>query len=204
MTVEEENALVRRFCKGDNAAFEELVQEYQNRIYTLALRMTGSEEDAFDVSQDVFLKAYRSLKGFRFESSLGSWLYRMTSNRCIDLLRAKKRRHEESVVSLEDENSGVSLRAGDEGDPQKRYESAELRAAVLKNLDRLPANQKLILILRDVDGLSYQEICRALKLEMGTAKSRIARARAALAELLVKDGTISGRKASKKAKGGEG
>lgn len=200
MTKEEEARLVQAIRAGDGDAFETLVREHQTRVYNLALRMTGNPDDALDVSQETFLKAWRTLGQFRGDCSLGSWLYRIASNLSIDLLRKAKRRQTEKLVSLEDpREDGRPLELPDvSGDPQLLLERAEGRQAVLECLDRLPREQKLILVLRDVNGLSYEEIGETMNLELGTVKSRIFRARARLANLLAEKGTFDRPTASKK------
>ena len=199
MTKDEEIRIIRKIRAGDGDAFEALVREHQTRVYNLALRMTHNPEDALDISQETFLKAWRSFGKFRGECSLGSWLYRITSTLCIDLLRKNGRRQLDKVVSLDAPGEdGRPLELPDvSGDPQAALERAEGRQAVLECLQELPEEQKLILILRDVDGLSYEEIGETLKLELGTVKSRIFRARAKLANLLAERGTFPPPEASK-------
>lgn len=192
MTREEEARLIREIRAGDGDAFETLVREHQTRVYNLALRMTGDPEDAMDVSQETFLKAWRTLGKYRGDCSLGSWLYRIASNLSIDLLRKNKRRQREKIVSLEDPGEdGRPLEVPDLGEePQTILEREENRRAVWACLEKLPEEQRLILVLRDVNGLSYEEIGAAMDLELGTVKSRIFRARERLANLLLDQGTF--------------
>ena len=192
MTREEEARLVREIRAGDGDAFETLVREHQTRVYNLALRMTGNEEDALDISQETFLKAWRTLGKYRGDCSLGSWLYRIASNLSIDLLRKNKRRQTEKVVSLDDPGEdGRPLELPDlREEPQTILEREENRRAVWECLEKLPEEQKLILVLRDVNGLSYEEIAASMGLELGTVKSRIFRAREKLANLLLDRGTL--------------
>ena len=192
MTREEEAKIIRAVVDGNTNAFEDLVLEYQKQVYHIALKMTGSEEDAFDISQETFLKAYRSIATFRGEAGFGSWLYRMASNLCIDFLRRKNRRGEVQAVSLDEEEEGRRPRELPDlsYEPQSRLEKKELREKVQAGLRRLPEEQRLILVLRDVEGFSYQEIADALRIELGTVKSRIYRARAHLARLLTEDGNF--------------
>ena len=187
MTREEEARLVREIRAGDGDAFETLVREHQTRVYNLALRMTGNEEDALDISQETFLKAWRTMGKYRGECSLGSWLYRIASNLSIDLLRKNKRQQREKIVSLEDNGEdGRTLELPDlREEPQTILEREENRRAVWACLEKLPEEQRLILVLRDVNGLSYEEIGASMGLEMGTVKSRIFRAREKLANLLL-------------------
>ncbi len=198
MTREEEAKIIRAVLDGNANAFEDLVLEYQDRVYHIALKMTSSQEDAFDLSQETFLKAYRTLGSFRGESGFGSWLYRMCANLCIDFLRKRKRRGQEQILSLDETDEGGRPRELPDlrYEPQKELERKEQRALVRDGLRRLPEEQRLILILRDVEGLSYQEISETLTIELGTVKSRIYRARARLAALLTSDGNFSGKTSS--------
>lgn len=198
MTREEEAKIIRAVLDGNVNAFEDLVLEYQDRVYHIALKMTSSPEDAFDLSQETFLKAYRTLGSFRGESGFGSWLYRMCANLCIDFLRKRKRRGQEQILSLDETDEGGRPRELPDlrYEPQKELERKEQRAMVREGLRRLPEEQRLILILRDVEGLSYQEISETLTIELGTVKSRIYRARARLAALLTSDGNFSGKTSS--------
>lgn len=202
MTKEEETRLIRDIRRGEADAFETLVREHQTRVYNIALRMTGNPDDALDISQETFLKAWRTLGRFRGECGLGSWLYRIASNLSIDLLRKAKRRQAEKLVYLDDPGEdGRPMELPDvSGDPQALLERAETRRAVWECLDELPEEQKLILVLRDVNGLSYEEIGETLELELGTVKSRLFRARAKLANLLAEKGTFDHPPASKKQK----
>ena len=191
MTREEEAKIIRAVVDGNTNAFEDLVLEYQKQVYHIALKMTGNEEDAFDLSQEAFLKAFRSLSTFRGEAGFGSWLYRMTANLCIDFLRKKKRQGGQ-IISLdaEEEDRRPTELPDLRYEPQNALEKKEVQEKVRAGLERLPHEQKLILVLRDVEGFSYQEISDALKIELGTVKSRIYRARAHLARLLTEDGNF--------------
>ena len=193
MTREEEAKIIRAVVDGNTNAFEDLVLEYQKQVYHITLKMTGSEEDAFDLSQETFLKAFRALPTFRGEAGFGSWLYRMAANLCIDFLRKKKRQGAGQIISLdagEDEDRRPPELPDLRYEPQSALEKKELREKVQAGLKKLPDEQRLILVLRDVEGFSYQEISDALKIELGTVKSRIYRARAHLARLLTEDGNF--------------
>ena len=192
MTREEEAKIIRAVVDGNTNAFEDLVLEYQKQVYHITLKMTGNEEDAFDLSQETFLKAFRALPTFRGEAGFGSWLYRMAANLCIDFLRKKKRQGGGQLISLDEEEEDRRPRELPDlrYEPQGALEKKEMRQKVQEGLQRLPHEQRLILVMRDVEGFSYQEISDALKIELGTVKSRIYRARAHLARLLTEDGNF--------------
>lgn len=190
MTVTDQE-LVSRAKNGDQDAFEQLVQENQNKVYSLALRLVGDREEAADLAQEAFLKAWQGLKSFQGESSFATWIYRLTTNVCIDHLRRQKRRQGvETAVSLDDEDSGWAEPADWEQDPQRRLEHAERGRALARGLEQLSEHQRRALVLRELSGLSYQEIGEALDLDLGTVKSRIARARLALRKILSQDGNF--------------
>ena len=186
-----EGELVSRAKGGDQAAFEQLVVENQNRVYSLALRMLADPEDAQDAAQEAFLNAWRALPSFKGESSFSTWVYRLTSNACIDHLRRRKRRREVEAVSLTGQDGEGDWEPADhQSDPALQTERRMAREAVEQALQALPDPQREILVLRELSGLSYQEIGQALELDLGTVKSRIARARLALKKLLTAEGNF--------------
>ena len=180
--------LVRAATGGDEDAFAQLVALHEKKVYNLALRMCGDPEDAWDAAQEAFLSAWRGLPSFRGEAGFSTWLYRLTSNAAIDLLRRNRRQRGEA--SLDDENLGID--AVDRAPSQEQAEAAELRGAVTAGLFRLSDAHRQALILREVQGLSYEEIAAALAVDMGTVKSRISRARSALRKILQESGNLSG------------
>lgn len=195
-----ERELVARAKAGDQDAFEQLVLENQNRIYSLAVRLTGSREEGADLAQEAFLKAWQGLPSFQGESSFATWVYRLATNVCIDFLRRQKRRREvENVVSLDDEERCWSEPADYSQDPHRHLEQAELSRALEQGLMALPEHQRKILVMRELSGLSYQEIGQAMDLDLGTVKSRLARARLALRKILLSEGNLSGVSPSNKA-----
>ena len=198
MTREREAELIASVLAGDADAFEPLVKEHEKKIYNLALRMTGDPDDAYDVAQDAFVKAYTSLKDFRGESAFGSWLYRLASNVCLDFLRREKRRGTVSLTVEDEELDIADLRFS----PEDEIERLELRDEINTALMRLPATARQMIVMRDVSGLSYAEITEALGLELGTVKSRIARAREKLIAILSENETFRARAASKNRKEG--
>ncbi len=191
----EEKIWMQRAKKGETAAFEQIVTAYERRIYALALRSTGSEADAADLTQEVFLRAWRSLNSFRGESTVSTWLYRITMNICIDFSRKKAFQ----TVPLADEE-GTELPLPDTRvaySPEAALEGRELSNELQTALGQLTEEHRQVILLRDVSGLSYQEVGKLLSLEEGTVKSRLARARRKLRSILIKRGNISLPSASK-------
>ena len=185
-----EAELVRAAQSGDQSAFEALVTANQAMVYSLAYRMTGNPEDAADLTQEAFLNAWRSLGSFNGQSAFSTWIYRLASNACIDFLRKEKRRSSLSMtLEDEDEDRQADL-PDDRWSPQRELERREAQQAVRQGLSALSPEHREVLILRELEGLSYAEIAHALGLEEGTVKSRIARARLSLREFLLKSGNF--------------
>ena len=185
----DEKAIIEKVLAGDNNAFGELVEAYQDKVYNLALRMCGNADDAFDLAQDAFFRAWRGLSGFQFESAFSTWLFRLTSNVCLDWLRAKKRRPTVSLTTLDDEGEEVQMEIRDPGkSPEELLLAAEDRSALAKAMNELPVEFREILTLRAIDDLSYTEIAEILHLREGTVKSRLSRARLALRNKLLQNG----------------
>ena len=204
MTREQEAAIVRKVLGGDANAFETLVLEYEKNVYNIALRMTGNSEDAADMTQEAFIKAYNSLQSFRGDSKFSVWLYRIVSNVCLDFLRSKNRRPTVSLSVEDDDGEDAQLDVADESQsPDLLLDRKLTRDSVRRGLDSLPPDYRQILLLREIQGLSYDEIAQALSLEVGTVKSRIFRARKRLCTFLIDDGNISDFSSSGKMKGGE-
>lgn len=196
--------IVRKVLQGDVNAFEKLVTEYERAVYAIAQRMTGNAEDAADMTQETFIKAYNSLSSFRGDSKFSVWLYRIANNVCLDFLRSRSRRPTVSLSTEDDDGEETQLDIADESQsPELLLESALTRDAVRRGLDSLPPDYKQILLLREIQGLSYEEIAAALGIESGTVKSRIFRARKRLCTFLIEDGNIPEFRSSGKVKGGE-
>lgn len=187
MTKQEERRVIAAVLAGDVNRFEELVLAHQNRIYALCSRMLGNAQDASDAAQETFFRAYRALASFRGDSRFSTWLCRLGSNICLDMLR---KRPDVPDLSLEDDDGRSWDLPSQEDAPQEALERKELRRAVQEGLLQLPPEFRQVLLLREVGGLSYDEIARAAKLEPGTVKSRIARARKKLAAILLSDGNF--------------
>ncbi len=175
-----EKDLILLSMQGETQAFEQLVMEYQTKIYTLCYRYMGNEDDAYDMAQEAFIKAYRSLDSFKGKSSFGTWLYRVATNICLDELRRRKRRvttvsmHEPlETLDSELEKEFADVRPTVEA----LYEQKELSLYIQTVLDNMKPEHKTVIILRDMMGLSYEEISEVLSCSSGTVKSRLSRAR---------------------------
>ena len=204
MTREEELDLIRRVQRGDAEAFEPLMLAHQKAVYNLALRLTENPQDAEDMAQEAFLKAYRSLPEFRGDCKFSVWLYRIATNVCLDFLRSRSRKPTVSLSVEDDEGEETQLDIADESQsPEALLERGLTRDAVRRGLEQLSPEYRQILLLREIQGLSYEEIADTLDLEVGTVKSRIFRARKRLCTFLIEDGNIPDFTASVKMKGGE-
>lgn len=200
MTRTYENEVIKTVLSGNTRAFETLVNTYSKTVYNLALRMTGSPEDAADMTQETFIKAFKSLNTFRGDSKFSVWLYRIASNVCLDFLRSKSKKQE---VSLTAEEEDEELDIPDLSSlPEEKLMRSLTKDAVRRGLEALPEEYRSILILREINGLSYGEIGEVLSLEEGTVKSRIFRARKKLCAFLLKDGNIPDSLASNETEGG--
>lgn len=184
-----EERWVQQAAAGDQEAFAALVETYEKMVYTLAVRMTGNPHDGEEAAQEAFLAAWRGLPFFKGESAFSTWLYRLTANACIDLLRKERRRT--AAASLDDEEQEEPAAAGGWGDPAEALERGQQREAVRRCMDALSPEHRQVLSLREFAGLSYEEIAQTLDLEVGTVKSRISRARLQLRKLLLQDGNFS-------------
>lgn len=180
-------ALVECARRGDDDAFETIVNRYSRLIYNIALRSASSPEDAADITQETFLKAWRSLASFRGDCALSTWLCRIALNCSCDHARAAKRHFSLSLTAPEEENGRewdlpeTDIRAMPEEEITRQVEIDAVRQAIAA----LPEEQRTIVTMRDITGLSYAEIADSLGLEMGTVKSRINRARAAIKNFLL-------------------
>ena len=204
MTREQELTIIRRVQHGDVNAFELLVAAYEKNVFNVALQMVGNREDAQDMAQEAFLKAYNSLSSFRGDSKFSSWLYRIVSNVCLDFKRRQGRRPSSSLTVEDDEGETLELDIADESQsPEALLERKLTREAVRRGLQELPDEQRQILLLREIQGMSYEEIGEAMGLEEGTVKSRIFRARKKLCAFLLKDGNIPDFIASRNPRGSD-
>ena len=188
MTDLKEKDLIGKAKQGDMHAFEELILKHEKIVYNLALRMMNHSEDAKDISQEVFLKEYRSLTNFDERSAFSTWLYRITHNTCIDEMRRRKGKQNYSLEEeLENEEGSMQRQIADEGDtPEESLLREEQKSELLQALENLSEEHKAAIILRDVKGFSYEEIAEILEVSLGTVKSRISRGRNQLKNEILK------------------
>jgi len=190
---EKDEALLISRCKeGDDEAFSLLIERYQQKVYNTAFRMMGNYHDASDCTQEVFLRIFRSIRSFRGESSFSTWVYHITVNVCKDELRSRSRHIDESIDEMLQTSDGERHKeiAADCPEPSEIYETTELMDRLQVLINELDPNYRLILLMREHDELSYQEIADTLGLSIGTVKSRINRARIALRKKIIADGKL--------------
>ncbi len=183
-----DEALVECFLQGNKEAFATIVERYEQKVYGLAYRLTGDYDDAADLAQDAFIKVYRNLGQFRGQAAFSTWLYRVVTNVFLDEMRKRKRRPvvaislDDSIVTEEGELSR-ELPSHDLG-PEDLSAQHELQQTVRAGMQKLPEDYRVVLILRDLQGYTYDEIASMLDINLGTVKSRISRARLALRKVL--------------------
>jgi RNA polymerase sigma-70 factor (ECF subfamily) len=175
-------ALIERCLRQDNAAWDEIMGRYRRRVFHIAYKFTGKHDQAEDLTQEIFLKLFRSLDKFNRDADFGTWLTSVARNYCIDHYRASKREREVMVEDLLAFDQAVSSA----GNPQRRLEESDRRSFLRAGLERLPDKLREAVVLRDLQGLSYQEMADRLGLPEGTVKSRINRGREELARLLLR------------------
>lgn len=181
-----EEQLIRSAQQGDNDAFEQLLLLHQKKVYNLCLRMSANPDDALDLSQEAFIKAWRSIGQYQFEASFSTWLFRLTSNVCIDHLRRKKRRQETSLTeSFDDSDEAEEFTLPDAAPlPEEQAITNETKIELAQAMEQLGPEHREILQLRVVEDLPYEQIAEILDIRVGTVKSRLARARLSLRKIL--------------------
>jgi len=185
-----EAALVQRCAAGDESACADLVNEHQRMVVQLAFNLLGDRDEAIDLSQEVFLRVFGTLHRFRGQSALRTWIYRIAVNQARNRHRFWRRRHRADQVSLDDHVAQHGdFESADEATPDRLLAQKELAARLQDALDRLPFDQRTAIVLREVDGLSYEEIGFSLGVAVGTVKSRLTRARQALRQDLRQERT---------------
>lgn len=181
---DEEQRLITAAQRGDVESFNALVRLYEGRVYNLGYRMLGDADSAADASQEAFLSAFRNLRSFR-GGSFRSWLLRIATNVCYDVLRARKRRPAVSLDASDPEADDSPLQIPDAHEsPDDIALRRELAAAIQEGLAHLPEDQRLVVVLSDVQGLAYEEIAQITSTNLGTVKSRLSRGRARMREVL--------------------
>jgi len=194
----DERSLIEGMARGDRAAFQEFVEQYKKKVYYLALDMAGNPVDAEDISQEVFLKVFRSFATFRKDAKLGSWLYRVTYNASIDHLRRKKFVPEPVGDEVLESRSrdGAGLPSGASPDPALTAESSQLQARISRALENVSPQEKAVFLLRHYDDLMLKDIASSLGLSIGSVKSYLFRAVRKLQKELGGSPLISGVEAS--------
>ena len=186
---EEDRVLVRAFQTGDRTAFDALVLKHKDKLFNLCYWFLSDRQEANDSAQDTFIKVYRSLKKFRFESAFSTWLYRIAANTCKNRLKSSEYRHKKKMVWLENpgklEHGQYSTEIRDETpSPMVELEKKERMMLIQKAIASLPTDQSTVVVLRDIEGLSYEEVSNITGLNFGTVKSRLSRARQKLRKKL--------------------
>lgn len=198
-----DEVLVQKTKNGDLDAFDELVRRYEGKIYGMAYRFVGNHADANDLAQDTFIRVYQALAGFRGDAAFSTWLYRIAANICRDELRKRQRRRSVSMDEMIDASPANVPTADGSYSPEETVQRRELQRQVQFCLNELSDDHRLVLIMREIQGLSYEEIASALQCSMGTVKSRISRARSALKEKMSEQGELLSSNDRLKAKGGK-
>lgn len=187
----EEQQWIDAARRGDQGGFEQLVRRYEKRVYALTSRMCRNPSDAEEAAQEAFLAAWQGLAFFRGDASFSTWLYRLASNACVDLLRREGRHRAAAGPSLDDAENAYD--PADPGpSPQALAERAELRRQIEAALTKLSPEYRQVLILREMHQRSYEEIAEICSLDLGTVKSRISRGRKQLRKILLSSGNFSG------------
>lgn len=185
----EEQELIQKSQQGDMNAFEQLLLRYEKKVYTIAYKYMGNHDDASDMAQEAFIKAYQSIGRFRGEASFSTWIGRITANQCLDELRRRKK---VQITSLDDEveleEGSVKKEIADEADtPEEHTIKQETVQYVQSMIGQMREEYRIVLVMRELDGRSYEEIAQALSCSLGTVKSRISRARNYLKEQIAAD-----------------
>lgn len=188
MSDEKTDILIKSALKGDMQSFEELIYQYEKKVYNVALRVFKNPEDAKDISQDVFIKIYKNLDKFDNKSSFSTWIYRITTNTCIDELRKRKGKETVSINNDIEDDEGRFKRefADNEPTPEEKVISKEGESEIIKSMNTLSDEHRTIIVMRDIEGLSYTEISEIIGVSIGTVKSRISRARLQLKNIILK------------------
>lgn len=181
----QDDLLIKRAANGDEQAFEKLLLAHQKNVYNLCYRMVQDPDDALDLSQEAFLKAWRSLSTYQFDAAFSTWLYRLTTNVCIDFLRRRTRQAHTSLTAEDDEEEGREFSVPDPAPgPEEQAITNDRKQAVSDAMQKLPEDYRLVLQLRVVEDLPYEQIAQIMQVPVGTVKSRLSRARLQLKKIL--------------------
>jgi len=183
--MKDEQALVADARRGDVDAFNVLVRQYQQLAYNVAYRILGNDDRAIDATQDAFLRAYRSLHQFHGES-FKAWLLRIVTNCCYDQLRLQQRQPTTSIDDLIEDDEHSRIFEDPEPAPEEYVETGELGGIIQRGLDALPYDQRVVLVMSDIEGMNYEEIAQATAVSLGTVKSRLSRGRAKMRDFMLR------------------
>lgn len=186
-----ERLLIRKLRERDEKAFREIVELYGDRVYNLTYRMLGNREEAEDLSQEVFITVFKSVDSFRGDSKFSTWLYRVAANHCKNRIKYLARRHDRDQSQydeevLRDRAAGALTAPSQAPMPDQHLEGVELERLMQSYIAALDEEHRLLIVLRDIEELSYDEICTITNLPEGTVKSRLHRARMALRKKMLK------------------
>ena len=180
-----ERVLISRLRRKDPTAFEQLVKQHQDRVYDFCMRMLADREEAFDVTQEIFVSIHQHLEQFRADAKISTWIFRISRNHCLNRIKYLKRRGRgRSEEYGEASEQAINESVGAPAMPDESLESSRTRALVHRAIARLEEDQRVLVVLRDIEGLSYEEIVEITELAEGTVKSRLHRAREKLALIL--------------------
>lgn len=180
----EDQSLAKKAAYGDRDAFEQLVLKYENKVFNIAYRMCGNYEDASELAQEAFIRVFKSINSFRADSEFGTWIYRITVNVCLDYSR-KQKKYNNFIINDQNEDDYIMRNLpSKERSPSEYAETKETVREISDALEKLRKDQRAMIVLRDIEGFTYNEISQMLKISEGTVKSRINRARLALSNIL--------------------
>lgn len=183
----DEKSVIERAQNGDTESFALLVEKYKNAVFSVCQSLLKDYHDASDAAQETFIKVYKNVKRFKFDSSFQTYIIRIAINTCKDEFR--KRAKNEQNISADDDENPLEIK-DNSASPEEALLKKERQSALYRAILSLPPKFREVIILRDINGVSYEEIAKILKISQGTVKSRINRARCALKEILQKDGTF--------------
>jgi len=180
--------LVKKSIDGDVDAFQQLIEKHQKKVFNIAYRMMGNEEDAKDMAQEALVKAYRNIGKFRLDSAFSTWLFRIATNACLDELRKNKKKMDDISLNIDKTDDGETLTkelAVDKNGPEVEFLKKERQRILAEGIKSLSEDYKRVIVLRDIQGFSYEEIAEICETNIGTVKSRINRGRSMLKEKLM-------------------